>query len=849
MRINKFVILFVVIAIMCVIFGCFLYKKENYSTINSSAYEYLVSNNFISPDGIPLNVTSEKYKQLRDFIKVQRQNLIKASKKTPDTPEEAEKKRKEREERKKKIEEEKKKKAEEDAWKNKKSKMTSDLVDVLKGSGLNAIKMTYGMLFNGDNTDWKEIGGTLAGTIGVGLLKIGLAACGLGFLSGPLDSIFFPEDGPPPVPPIDYEKIRGIVTDQLFLSKLNDIVLDFKTCTDYLDTTYSMQKIQYNISCDPLNSEEENSKCVSNPNYDPNIIKPANTSGIEKNKRALISNILKSNDCPLYKLLVTSNAFAFHEENMNKFSMKITAELFPSYINLIMMEISYYQERALYDDNLTDEKNYKNPWISNYLGTPSKIKFPQTSGTLLGQLQKRVITLFNMWKQINYRYCSNLVYVWPCTRCCTRACIGPQYKECRFYDNNDMVDSDTGHWIGVKDRSMGGTDSPHWEPPRWGGIWGQNPVYDAMYFLQEYFFQPYYKQIQDLKKMAGIEWLENEKWYSEMQSDGCPGWYADAIGRTPPEDKKNSIIYSPNGGYPFGLNKTSYSSAIYANINGPVSMDFQDLNGVNTLCTPVIYGEEECVKCGTREICSNKINKEIFNKVAGNKVLDKDVYCIDGGLQSCLQINKNPGNLDGTVKDDSRSLYCINKDRNVSKYYTFDGELTDESCNYNPTLQKCGTGGTPLPVLPPITVNSPEYNVRFIFTYKIPQTNPAKFGDKLFGTASCLLPTGNTVYINNIEIFSCNYLDKSVYVITPVFREIFNKLNLKNTYPYLQTFILLKASILDKPLSDPGMINQTTIPPINTDSEILGFDDLKVVSSMWINSLLEIRVKLRGVNV
>ena len=843
---KNIIILIIIICVIGIIFGCFLYKKEkyieNYTKIDLSVYDYLVNNNFISQNGMPLSVSQQKYKEFRDFIKTKKLAILKSSKKTPDTPEEIEKKRKDREEKKKKDAEERKKKEEQDKWKSKKAAMTSDLVDILKGAGQDTIKLAYGKIFNGDDIEWKHIAGTLAGTIGIGLLKIGLGACGLGFLRGPLDSLLFGgDDGPPPVPPIDYEKIRGIVTDSIFLGKLDTMVDSFNNCTEYLDSTFSLQKIVYKITCDPLNSEEENIKCVSEKNYDPNIIKPANISATEKNKRHIMSSILTSTNCPMYDLLIKSPTFVFHETYMFSYSMKITEQLFPSYMNLIMLEISYYQEKSLYDENLTnDENQYRNPWNSVYIGTISKIHFPQTSGTLLGQLQKRCITLFSFIKMLNKKYCSNLGYDWPCTACCTRACLGPQYKTCYFNDNNEMVDSDTGHWIGAKNQSMGGTDSPHWEPSRWGpgggGIWGKNPVYYTMDNLRAYFFQPYEK-LKDLKKMAGIEWLENEKWYDSIDKNNndCPGWYADAIGSTIPDASKNNISYTTDGGYPFGLDKYSYDNAIRLSINDVSSDNLDAIYRTGSLCSPIIYGEKECIKCGQVETCINRISKDIVNNLPGNKeILKDDIYCINGGLQSCLNINKSPGNLDGSTTI-NRSLFCINQNKIISNIKT---EKENLSCDFDPNDRYCGTsqndGGTPIPKLPAFSPNSQEFNIIMTFS----------FSDNRFtGTASAIgIPDSSA---NSIEVPSCTYMGKKTYNITMLMTKLFNKLKLKNGYPYYSQ-IILDAPILNIVPIDQGKVNNTTRPPINTECKILGYEYITTIRAQWIN-FLRIEFKLRGI--
>lgn len=199
----------------------------------------------------------------------------------------------------------------------------------------------------------------------------------------------------------------------------------------------------------------------------------------------------------------------------------------------------------------------------------------------------------------------------------------------------------------------------------------------------------------------------------------------------------NDIQYSINGGFPFGTNKISYQSAIlmYKNPETQTSYGGNIQQESGSLCSPIYFGKKVCNTCPIEgKKCYNVIEKDIINKTVGNRQVSEDVYCDDGyGIQSCLDINKSPGNIDGNVSLDSRNVFCVNKDNKVQ---TFNSNISK--------ISKCSLlikwEFTYYYSINSLIVNScskpgkdNEYFAEFKYTYspyyrfKIPSTSPDNF--------------------------------------------------------------------------------------------------------------------------
>jgi hypothetical protein len=343
-----------------------------------------------------------------------------------------------------------------------------------------------------------------------------------------------------------------------------------------------------------------------------------------------------------------------------------------------------------------------------------------------------------------------------------------------------------------------------------------NPVHtldNQKYFcwqLQEYMNKPF-EALAVMKEMAGIEWLENEKTYNY------------GLGT---HSETNPIIYRKDGGRPFGTNRASYEYSIYHYKYKVIPSESHNKYITSSLHSPIYFGEKKCITCNGRESCVNIINKDINNNTPGNKKLTSDIYCPSGaGFQSALDIDKSPGNLNGNVSPDSRSLYCVNEE-NIS----YPRNASEFSCDSD--LAFCGSAETPVPKLP-FKSDSQNFKVNFFF-YNI--------SGKLRGNART--PTG--LQTREFEIYECKYANKKAYDISSLFKNTLEVLNLKNDYSHVNN-VIMDAHILNNIPPNPGISNNTTRPPINTTCDIFGYEDnMSILETKWDWNSLTVTTLIRG---
>jgi hypothetical protein len=650
-------------------------RKENYVNtyenkeldMNTILYNYMVDNHFMTKDWIRLNPSSEQYDELRLFKKnlenkllERRESKSKSMKSSathalttsttslpprttnpPSTPPPP------------------------TAWENIKSIASSDMTKAIASPGLDFAKKAFGKIFKGETENqWNELGQELGIKVGVALLKVGLAAAGLGFLDSGIDSLFKTPDAPP-VPPIDYKKVEKAVTDANFKDVVSRVNAMFKQSNNYLSEDWVLRKNIYNISPDSFNNKNENIKFMTDPLYDQFVIKVAQVSDLEKNKRSKLNSMLMANEFPLRNLLYSEDK-QYLVAHLFTHSMDITAEVLPLLINFITMEITYFQELATYDNTLVNNK-YVNPWDSMYIGNKDRArqKSKQIAGSLLGKLQKSCQELFDILKTLNRKYYNNLEFSWRCINNCGPG-MTKQNKRCDFNDNNNMVEYPPNvrdyNYFGAKGVYIWETDSPHFAPLNWvpfnGNAIGNNAKYKAMETMQEYLCN-IYSQIQTFKKIAGVKWLEDEKWYASIDtSDGCPHWYKHAMGIDVPENQKNSTEYTDEGGYPFGLNKSSYLDS--------------DKKGLSYY-SPTFSTVKSCDDNKYSNVRIS-IDATIFNNSEFSQIYSKNMTCPIGSeyVFSCLKPGQTPGDVSGKSGDNG-VVFCGRQDddthrKNLTKY-------------------------------------------------------------------------------------------------------------------------------------------------------------------------------------
>jgi hypothetical protein len=262
---------------------------------------------------------------------------------------------------------------------------------------------------------------------GIGIVMIGLACAGLGFLTGPLSSVIEAMKPRPPPEPTISEVVTNVVNESLNNKTLRDLVLNQKTqfniinrfLQDYTNLKYTEQsKCPPNVKCSKIVGSQNDAVCSStainntsrncmiSPDviqpdvlYDPNMILN-NTENL--NKRRVLRNVLTDPERPLYKLLfeenygiIGINTVCGVKDGFAGVGVGSGAHIafYAPFLTIICYSILYFQELSLLDLNSTD---YKNPWMSKAIGDPASLwngrAFLQTPKSnpigLLGELQR-----------------------------------------------------------------------------------------------------------------------------------------------------------------------------------------------------------------------------------------------------------------------------------------------------------------------------------------------------------------------------------------------------------------------------------------------------------------------------
>ena len=98
----------------------------------------------------------------------------------------------------------------------------------------------------------------------------------------------------------------------------------------------------------------------------------------------------------------------------------------------------------------------------------------------------------------------------------------------------------------------------------------------------------------------------------------------------------------------------------------------------------------------------------------------------------------------------------------------------------------------------------------------------------------------------NVTAYRCIYQGKESYSISPILSQILQYFGFKNKYPYLSSNVELVVSTV-KPPTDPGNVNNTTRPPVNTDCQIIGYDDVTVKDAKFGDSnILQLLLEIKG---
>lgn len=292
--------------------------------------------------------------------------------------------------------------------------------------------------------------------VGVTAISMVLAAVGL----GPLSSLFkglLPSEADNSLNISDIEKtITDSLSKERFMTLAMNMNLNLQKIKYFMATVYLPLKVKYNASCNFDENSSENIdiiKCLNENTYDPNIVKKDQYEN--STKRELLNMCLKEMDRLMYS--ECSSIFSDINEIAIRYnfgdSIEIAKLINTINIQLILIEISYYQEKALADSfhkNSTlvndineqikkmlnglsqdeSKKNqllslilpsckssnyyYINPWLSRHIGNFDIVgDSPQNSG-LISNIQRRCKEYFELFQKIIQLYYDNLEFYNDC---------------------------------------------------------------------------------------------------------------------------------------------------------------------------------------------------------------------------------------------------------------------------------------------------------------------------------------------------------------------------------------------------------------------------------------------------
>lgn len=660
----------------------------------------------------------------------------------------------------------------------------------------------------------------LALQVGLGLLKIGLACAGLGFINSGLDAIFGGALGPPP---IDYDRITQIVTDavqkQAIITFVTDMNVQLANVKSFIETYTSAKSTFAQASCNNSETPEDLISCMKKPNFnypslkfDPSLI-IQNTGTLDglTNKREFLKNLLKSG--PLWNMINSVDKYGVNGiikySQINAFA---STQLYSTFKLLIGFYIVYYQEMAMIDQSTPGEGNikYNNPWMSSYIGDPGKIGKKQPLGSLLGDLQDLCQKLFDYLKYTYLQYWRSLSWT-DHSDCCDWYCPGSCVRWSRMEDKSNCYDQNW--WDLINEKHPNTNNGPKW-----------SAYMDNLYKTEEnktgtynwfiYIFDDYmnfpFTQLQVLKKMAGIDYLIGEQNF--YFTDYC---------RNQTYDTNKNTIYSAYGGYPYGSSKMSYKEAQDAFIN-PNSYNKNVWSNLgSSYCTPLITTEIKDSDCGNGFSQNKPFDATIFNLPGDPRTYTNNMYCQpEQSAISCVRPGRSPGTNTGVIEPNSRTAFCVN---------TNNDETSDLLEVDDKFVGKCITS---------------EISWAFIYakennTYYL-QVVRSYIPGSVYNKE---LP--EFAYKGKYYALKINNAGTDVFDITEYISLLIEsyKTNLNIDLPPVTGKVMLNLSLSKIP-EDLGYVNNTTRPPINLESSITGYP-IDIISSVnrdsnWISMSLKI---------
>lgn len=535
--------------------------------------------------------------------------------------------------------------------------LTDGVSDFISVSG----NQIFRKIFLHDNeTSWRDI--AINATIQTGIIALSITLTSLGFgFATPLLNLFSPYQKNDNLP-IDYDKIKLTVKDEFVREKIILCNTNIQNTISFMNNVYLSSKLTLNTNCDDNISNDYIFNCVKN-NVDFNIVRPSYKVE-NKNKRVILKELLGIGSPP-YDLFYNSNYGINFIKNYYKTNSTCAVQLLKAFITIMNLEIGYFQELSLIDTAYDPvNKDYINPWKSNYIGDIKRIGKSQISSSLIGRLQQYCKDLFEIIRNILKMYYNNLYWRMNCNQKDYYA--GPNDKtwtdkswgSCggrtvKYFmqDRNKIIEEP--QWIDdleIKEKQVkiGLSDSVKFMKA------DENLKYiyinKFLFFLNDPF-----KQLKKLKKIAGIKWLENEKNYYDINPENnLSNYFYDAASEYYEINFKSDIEYEDNGGFPFGISSTSYKDAI-TNISQTIEQSF----AIKTY-------PSSTVQFDMRNACSDltaKIDASIFNGPFSDKKYTNNMTCEGDYYLSSLLPDKSPGSsTNNDFQNKSRITYCVDRE-------------------------------------------------------------------------------------------------------------------------------------------------------------------------------------------
>ena len=507
---------------------------------------------------------------------------------------------------------------------------------------------------------WRDLAINVSLQTGITALTVTLTSLGLGFAT-PLVQIFSPYEKNDKLP-IDHDKIYLSIEDNFIKDRIIICNTTIQNTISYINNVYLPAKLTSNTTCDIGITNETTFDCVKN-NIDSNIVKPSYKVE-NKNKRVILKELLGIGSVP-HDLFYNSNYGINFIKQYYKKNTSCAIQLFKAFITIMNLEIGYFQELSLIDTTFEPiTKDYINPWKSTIIGDTKRIGKLQLSSSLIGRLQQYCQDLFDMLRFMLKNYYNNLYWRMNCNQKDYYA--GPDdiiwtdktWGSCAgrtvtyfMQDRNKVIEQP--QWINdleIKEKQvlLGNSDVVKFTKA------SENLKYiyinKFLFFLADPF-----KQLANLKKIAGIKWLRNEKYYYDInEENNLSNYFYDAASSYYEIQYNTPTEYTEDGGFPYGLDSDSYKNAI-TNMSQTIEQSYL----LKTYPSPII-------EFNMKNACSDltaKIDATIFNGPFSDKKYSENMICDGDVYLSSLLPEKSPGNSKTDLPTNkSRIAYCLSLD-------------------------------------------------------------------------------------------------------------------------------------------------------------------------------------------